>query len=493
MKERLEAETRTNKANSILGFSWNLFGNVTANGLSFLVGVVLARILSPNDFGLVGMISILLALSNSIVDSGMTTSLIRKLKVKQEEYDTAFLINIGLALILYLFLFFLAPFIAQFFNESRLTDVLRVLSLIVIVNSIGLVHQVILMRNVDFKPLALGSLLSAFLSGVAAILLAINGFSYWSIVWQLLIKQFLFSVFLWWQTSWRPEFFFSKTASKQLLGFGTKVFFSSLITSFQQNVYYLIIGKLFSVSTLGYYNRAESFNSLATSNITGTFSKVFFPILSSIQDNAIKLRNDLVRVNCFTFFISAIVMIFLTAMANPLIRLLLGNKWIESAWMLQLMCLSTLTMSLNALNRDMLFIKGRSDIVLKLQWWKFLLFIPGIFIAYYLGVKILLFYGLITSFISFLINSSFAKRYYCYSSWEQLKDVSPYLFATMLAGLPMWIISSFSYSPFIILFFQFILGTSILIVISEFFKLKIYIEIKSIVFNLVGRLGTYGR
>jgi teichuronic acid exporter len=467
---------------TIQGVSWNLIGNVAGSGISFFVGIVLARLLTPADFGLVGMISILLAISNSIVESGISTALIRKSSISETDYSTAFIFNMLIGILLYLGLFLTSPLIATFFSEERLINLVRVLGLIVIINAFAFVHQTILTRNVSFKSLSICSITSSTLSGAIGIYLALIGFEYWSIVWQFVLRQFFNTILLWLSTKWIPSTGFSKTAFKSLFSFGSNVLFSGLISTFQQNLYYLIIGKIFSVQTLGYYNRAESFNALATSNITGTFSKVFFPVLSSLQNDRTRLRSGLVKVNCTTFLICATIMVFIAATAEPIIVLLIGSKWSESIWMLQLMSLATIVMPLNALNRDMLFINSRSDLFLGLQSIKLFLFIPGVFLAYFFGVRVLLYYSLLTSALSFFINSRYAKAEFGYSSWQQLRDVAPYLLIVSLSGLCMLTVSFIDLPLVFKLALQLSIGFIVLLILLEIFRLPYYLELRNILF-----------
>lgn len=487
----MQGGTESLRQKSILGLSWNVFGNVTANGVSFAVGIALARILQPEDFGLFGMTTILIAVSNSIADSGISIGLIRKSSITPLDYSTAFITNLGFAVFLYLFLFFSAPGVAFFFAEQRLTDIVRVSGIIVLINSFSFVPQAYLTKNISFKPLALASIVAASLSGACAIVLAMSGFSYWSLVWLPLLRQFVLGVFLWIYMKWKPVLKFSIQTFQSLFSFGSKVLASGLISTLQQNIYYVIIGKVFSVTALGFYTRAETMNSLATSNITSIFSKVFFPVLSALQDDAKRLRSAAVRLNCLTFFVSAIIMIFLTAVAEPLIRVLLGEKWTESAWMLQLMCLSTLTMSLNALNRDMLFVKGKSDLVLKFQWFKFLLFVPGVFIAYSFGVKELLLYSLFTSVASFFINSHYSKGVFDYSSSQQLRDIAPYFLVVSVSGLAMWSCLFFVHSNLTAIAIQVLLGFIVLIILCEVLKLPYYLELKGLVKDGIARIAKF--
>lgn len=449
------------KSKTVKGLSWNLVGTVAGSGISFLVGIILARILNPVDFGLVGMVTVLLAIATTLTDSGIVTGLIRQPNVSQEDYSTAFYLNLAIGIGCYLLLFFGAPLIATFFEEPRLVAIVRVASLIIIVNALGFAPQAVLTRNLSFDRLSIASMTSSILSGIISIVAARNGAGYWSLILLVVLRQVFNTIMLWLLSKWHPIKSFSKTSLRRLYSFGYKVLIASLISTFQQNIYYLIIGKYFSSTTLGLYNRAESFTSIATSNISGTFSKVFFPALSTIQTEESRFRQSISKINCLTFFISTTIMFFLAALAEPLILLLIGPKWTESIYMLQLLCMASITMPLNSLNRDMLLIKGHSHLLLRLQLEKLVLFLPAIWIAFAFNVTGLLYYSIFSSIVAFFINSRFAWKFFQYSAWQQLADIAPYFVISLCAGLSMWTVDFIELSALVQLVIKLTVGSTV--------------------------------
>jgi teichuronic acid exporter len=471
------------KEKSFKGLGWSFVESLSGNGLSFIVGLILARLLSPADFGLVGMTVVVLAISNSIIDFGFTTALIRKGDCTDTDFSTALIFNVLVSLVIYVTIYVSAPLVSTFFGEVRLTGIIRLLSIAILFNAFAIVQNAMLAKRLNFKVISVLSFASAVFGGAVGIYLAVNGFGYWSIICQILAKQFLNVCLVWIVVGWRPTLNFSVASFSYLFHFGYKLVLSGLISTLNTNLYYLIIGKIYSPAQLGFYTRAESFNAIAATNLNGAINRVFLPSLATLQDEPERLRNALKKVNVSSFLVCATIMIFMAATAPSVIAILLGKKWEESIVLLQLMSLASLFLPLNAMNRDMLMIKGRSDLFLRLQVIKMLLVLPGIAVAYFYSMELLLVYSCVASFISFLLNSQYAARLFSYSSWQQLTDLAPVFIIVCISGIAMWLISFTSINVYFLLVSQVCLGTGVLFLSLESTKLDAYVELKKLVFT----------
>ena len=286
----------TLKQKTISGVLWSSVEQFTGSGIQFIVGIVLARLLSPSEFGLIGMITIFIAVSESFIRSGFGEALIRKNNCTQTDYSTVFLFNLSVGLIFFVLLIISAPAISRFFNEPVLKDIVRVLSLVLIIESLTIIQRTTLTKRVDFKLLTRITFFAYSISGIIAIILAWKGFGVWSLVALTLIKASLISAFLWLWNRWRPNWQFSIKSFKELFGFGSKLLVSGLIDTIYLNIYYLVIGKYFSAKELGFYTRAKSFSNFPSQIITNVMGRVTYPILAQVQDNPVLLKEGYRRI-----------------------------------------------------------------------------------------------------------------------------------------------------------------------------------------------------
>ena len=273
------------KHKTVRGVGWSFIDNISNQGVTFLVGLVLARLLTPEEYGIMAMITIFIAVSNSIVDSGFSNALIRKVDIRRIDYNTVFFFNLLVSVFLYVVLYVISPFISTFFKEPILTEVTRVIGWVLIINALGIIPRTILVKEVDFKTQTKVSLISSISSGVVGIGMALAGMGVWSLVGQQLSRQFLNTLFLWVYCKWRPLWEFSGRSFREMFGFGSKLLVSGLIDTVYKNIYYLVIGRFYTSAQLGQYTRAEQFNMIFSSNLTSVVQRVSYPVLSSIQKN----------------------------------------------------------------------------------------------------------------------------------------------------------------------------------------------------------------
>ena len=475
------------KHKTVHGVSWSLVDNIASSGISFLVGIVLARILSPAEFGLLGMITVFIAVSNSIVDSGFSSALIRKKEATPVDYNTVFYFNLLIGILLYFLLFLCAPAISSFFNEPTLIPVTRVMGVILIINAFSIIQRTILEKKVDFKTQAKISLIASVTSGMVGIGMALSGFGVWSLVGQQLTRQFLNTAFLWIFNSWRPAREFSKKSFKELFGFGSKLLVSEMINTIYKNIYTLIIGKFYSAALLGQYTRAELFNTVFSSNLTAVVQRVSYPVLSSIQDEADRLKQAYRRVIKTTMIVSFACMLGLSAIAKPLILFLIGDEWLPAVVFLQIICFSGMLYPLHAINLNMLQVKGRSDLFLKLEIIKKAVAVLPICLGIFYGIEFMLWGSVLTSFIAFFLNSYYSSRLIDYSTWAQLKDIFPTFVVSLCVAAVMWSLTLLNFTVWLTLFLQCATGILLAFLVYETIKLPEYLELKEIALSTIKR------
>ena len=470
------------KQKTVSGLFWSFIDNFSKLGLTFVIGIILARLLTPYDFGLIGMTTIFIALSKSLMDSGFTQALIRKKDCTQADYSTVFFFNLLVGFTLYFVLFFCAPIISRFFEEPKLILIIRVIGIGIIVNAFTLVQRARLIKEINFKLQTKISVIASLFSGIIGITMAYRGYGIWSLVFQTLSSFFFTSFLLWIWNKWKPSFVFSKNSFNEMFSFGYKLLISGLIDTAYRNIYLLIIGKYFSTADLGFYTRADQFNNLPSSNITGVIQRVSYPMLSKIQDDPQRLKQAYQKVIKSTMLLSFTAMMIMAASAKPLILSLIGEKWLPSVIYLQLLCFVGMQYPLHAINLNMLTVQGRSDLFLKLEIIKKILVIPVIIIGITHGIKILILGMIIISVISYFLNSYYSGKYIDYSSWQQLTDIFPSFVLAFFIGSMVYLSGLFLVLPiYLILIIQLVIGGVLFFTIVELFKMKDYIYIKELI------------
>ena len=395
------------KAKAISSFNWTAFELIFNQGTIFIVGIILARVLSPKDFGIIGIITVFLAVSNSIIEGGFATALIRKTNSNDNDYNTVFYSNLIVGILLYLALLLSSEAIALFFGLPILEKTLNYSGLVLLINAISIIQRTLLTKQLNFKSLAIIAIIASVISGSIAILMAYNNYGVWSLVVLLLLKPLIQSILLWIVNKWRPGIRYSKDSFNELFSYGYKVLVAGLINTIYKNIYYVLIGKFFSPTSLGYYTRADQFQSPISGNITRAISKISFPILSTLQDDDAKLKQGFIKFLRFSIFLTSAIMASIAAMAKPLILLLIGSKWSTSIFYLQLMCIPGILYPLQILHLNLLLIKGYSGLNLKLEIIKKIILFPIIYFMALISINAML-YGLVLfSILEYFINSYF--------------------------------------------------------------------------------------
>lgn len=463
----------TLKNKTIYGFVWSFTELILNQGIQFIIQIILARLLIPEDFGIIGMITVFIALSNSIIDSGFSNALIREKEVTQKDYSTVFHFNLIISVVMYIMLFILSPAISVFFNEGRLISILRILALSIVINSFGMIQRTMLVKKIDFKTQTKISMIASILSGIIGIVVALIGFGVWSLVIRTLFMSLIQSILLFAYNRWIPSLIFDINSFKRLFKFGWKMLVSGLIDTMYLNLYYLIIGKNFSASCLGYYTNASKLKDTVSQSITGAIQKVSYPVLSSIEDGDQNLKKAYKKIIKNAAFIIFPIMIGLAAVGDSFIKCLLGEKWIPSIVYFQILCFEGVMYPIHAINLNILQVKGRSDLFLKLEVIKKIiavLFIVGA-LALGFGINGLLLVAVLTSYIDYLINAYYSKELINYSIKEQVKDLFPIISISTLMGILVYLIGIvLPFNNMISLIIQIIIGITMYILQGKIIK-----------------------
>lgn len=401
----------------------------------------------PSDYGIVGMLAIFIAISNTFLNSGISSALVQRKDVSQEDYSTGFYINVLMGIILYTTFYFGAPLIASYYHQPLLVKVTRITTISLLINSLCIVQGAILVINLDFKTKARNSFVSQIVSGVTGIIMAYAGFGVWSLVIPGIFYGIVNLTLLWFSTKWLPSLCFKKKSFKGLFGFGSKHLLASLIYDIYANFSTFVIGKLYQSKDLGYYTRASQFAGIPNGTMLGIIIKVAYPVLTKFQDDDKKLLSVyavLLRIPIFVLFP---ILFGIACLSMPMIEVLLGAKWVPSSGMLSILCLGELWTPLILINTNLLYVKGRTDLVLKLELIKRPLAILMILLGVPFGL-----YGVCVStvlfcFLSFFIDTYYTKKILNYGAWKQLKEVSPiFVYSVIMAGVvilsTLWLPSS---------------------------------------------------
>lgn len=473
------------KNKTIKGTFWSAADAFLGQGVTFIVGIVLARMLSPAEYGLIGICTIFTTVLFGVVDSGFSTALIRRKNVTDDEYNTMFITNMVMSLLMFAGLYAASPWVSLFFERPELTSILRVMGLILIIQALSITQVTILTKRIDFKTKTKASLFSAICSGVIGIVMAFNGFGVWSLVSQQILKQTLYTIVLWVLNRWSPRFRFSRESFHYMWGFGWKMMLSGLLNNIWGQLYQVVVGKCYSPATLGQYSRSSEYAGIFSSNLTTIIQRVTYPALAEVQNEKERMIAAYRKVIKLTMFVTAITMISLGAVAEPFIYCLIGPKWHEAATYLPFICISMSLYPLHAINLNMLQIQGRSDIFLYLEIIKkFVLLLPlllGIFVSIYW----MLIGSILTGVVNYFLNSYYTGKKLGYSSWMQLKDIAPSFELAFVIGMTMFFFKYLPMSYWLVFPLQLFVGLCVFFFISEMMKRDEYLELKSITLKFI--------
>ena len=474
------------KAETINALSWSFLESGVTRVIGFVVGVILARLLFPEQFGLIGMMLIFIAVAQVFVQSGFDMALIQKVEATQFDICSIFYFNVFVALLAAGVLCLAGPWIAAFFEQPILTPLIRVLSLTIVIDSLGTIQGTLFRKEINFKALTITSLVAGLLSSIVGVSLAVKGYGVWSLVAQQVSLSLVQAVTLWVLSPWRPQLIFSFQSLRQMFGFGSWMLFSGILNQVFENIYFPVIGKLFSAADLGLFTRARSMQSLPSQTLSTVVGRVTFPVFSKSQGDPARLKRGLKKALTGIVLLNFPVMVGLAATAHPVVIVILGQKWEGCITFLQLFCAEGLLFPLHVMNLNVLTSLGRSDLFLRLEIIKKALTVVNILLTWRWGVLGIIYGMIVLSIISFCLNSYYSRTLIDYSAAEQLRDLLPYLGAAALMGLAVFSVGLLTFpSLHFLLLIQVFTGASVYIGLCWLFRLTAFTELRN---ELRGRI-----
>lgn len=420
------------------GLIWSLAENLGLQAMQFVISIILARLLLPAQFGLIGMLSLFMAVAQSLLDSGFGSALIQKKDADQLDACSAFYFNLAIGAFLILLLWFSAPLIAHFYAQPILTNLTRLLSLNILINAFRLVPSAILTKQMDFRVIFKISVIAVIVSGTVGVILAFKGFGVWSLATQSVLETLLRTFLVWHASRWKPAWIFSLKSLKTMFAYGSRLLFSGLLDTIFNNVYQLFIGKVYTPIDLGYYVHAQSMETVAVQPTSSALGRVMFPAMVNIQDDKARMKQSYRKIMTIAMFFHFPLMIGLIVVAEPLITLLFTQRWAPSVPYFQLFCLVGLLWPLHVLNLNTLQVTGRSDLFSRLEVVKKVLVVVAIAVTYRTGITALLYGQIATSVVSYFLNCHYSGELIDYSTVEQVRDSIPFLLIAIGMGIVMF-------------------------------------------------------
>ncbi len=422
------------KKQALSGVFWSsmqLFGN---QFIGFGVSMVLARLLLPSEFGLIAMLGVFIGLGTALINSGLTQSLIRTENLDDEDFSTVFFFNLGGSIVIYSIIYIVAPCIADFYNQEILTSIVRVYCIVFIINAFSAIQITRLTKMMDFKTQLKVSLPSLIIGGSVGITMAYNDYGVWSLVWGNITQTIAGTLQLWFWSQWRPSWVFNRKKFDYHFNYGVKLMLSGILDLIFTNAYTIIIGKFFAPAQVGFYNRAQTLQMLPVKSISSIVTKVSFPLFSSIQNDDVRLKSIYKRIMQMVVFLVTPTLILLAVLGEPLFRLLFTEKWLPAVPYFQILCVTGILYPINLYNLQILNVKGRSDLFLKLEVFKKIIVTVVILVSFQFGIYGLLYGSILTSVTGFFINTHYSAKFLNYPAWEQTKDLLPIIGLGILTG-----------------------------------------------------------
>ena len=473
------------KQKTVRGVSWSFVEQILARGVNFVIGIILARLLSPTEYGLVGMLGIFIAISQLFIDGGLTSALIRTKNPSEKDFSTVYIINMGLSVVFYFLLFFTAPLIADFYHQPLLKPLARAIALTFVIGSISSIQGTLLTIRVDFKTKTIISLATSILSGVTGILCAYKGLGVWALVAQMLTSTAAASILTLFFVRWIPRLVFSIDSFKRLFSYSSKLLAASLISTIYDNAYPMVIGRRFTAADVGLFSRAGQFPGVANGTITGALNRVAFPVLSQIQDNDERLLRVYEKYIQLSSFILFPVMMWICGCARPLVSILLKEQWLECIPLMQILCFSVITNGITTINLNLLYVKGRSDLVLRLEVIKKSIAFAILFISMFFNVKVMCYGQVLFSFIALYLNTHTTKKILGYSFLQQVRVLLPYIFISLAILTESLLITHLVTNSTVSLLASFFVCFTSYYLLAKVCNLYAYRELKDLIYHRV--------
>ncbi|SMC38367.1 lipopolysaccharide biosynthesis protein [Cellulophaga tyrosinoxydans] len=463
------------KNQALSGVYWSTMQLFGTQAIGFGVSLILARLLLPAEFGLIAMLGIFIGLATTLINSGLTQSLIRSENLDDEDYTTVFYFNLAGSIIIYFVIYFAAPLIASFYNQDLLTSIVRVYCITFIINAFSAIQITRLTKIMDFKTQMKVTIPSLIIGSVVGIAMAYNGYGVWSLVWSGIVQAAAATIQLWYWAKWRPLWIFNMKKFKQHFNYGVKLMFSGILDIIFTHAYAIIIGKFFLPAQVGFYTRAETLQMLPVGGISSIITKVSFPLFSAIQNDDIRLKNIYKRIMQMVIFLVAPTLILMAVLGEPLFRFLFTEKWLPAVPYFQILCFNGILYPIHSYNLQILNVKGRSDLFLKLEVIKKILVVLVILISLQYGIYGLLYGSVISSIFAFFINTHYSGKFLNYSAWQQIKDLLPIIILAVFTGVVVYYIDHLLQLNFLNDFSRLSLGTlsGVITFVSTAYLIKI--------------------
>lgn len=474
----------TIKNQAVKGIAWSAAERFSVQGVTFLVQLVLARLLSPADYGIIGLLVVFIQVAQVFIDSGFANALIQKQKCTTEDYCTVFYYNVLISLAIYVIFFFTAPFVASFYHDELLTKVMRVVSIVIIINSLSIVQKTQLVKNVDFRSQTIVSLLSVIISGTCGIIMAYHDYGVWALCAQQILNSICMLIGYCICVRWIPRLIFSRASFDSLFKFGSRLLIASLISTIYKNLYTLVIGKAYNTAELGNYSRAEQFAMFPSNNLGNIIARVALPVFSKIQDDTPQLCSAYRRIIQYSSYLIFPLMCGLIAIAKPLILVLLTEKWIGVVPLLQILCFDWMLDHLSVLNLNLLYVKGRSDWALRLEIIKKSIAVIILIATIPFGLTVMCWGRVLYSVIATVINTHYTRILINLNFFQQMMDILPFLLGALVMGITVYCINMFIVSTML----QLLVGIFVGIVCYALITLVAYAEIRTRIFTFLRNL-----
>ncbi|RXJ46028.1 lipopolysaccharide biosynthesis protein [Gelidibacter gilvus] len=475
----------TLKKRALTALFWSALEQFGNQIIGFIISIILARLLLPAEFGLLAMVAVIIAIGNILIHGGLTQSLIRSGEVDNRDYSTVFYFNLFGSVVIYAITFVSAPLIADFFGQQELIPILRVLGITFIIGAFSAIQSTRLNKMMDFKTQMIVSTPSMIIGGISGILLAFYGYGVWSLVYSRIIQSTASTVQLWFHSKWQPMLVFDRERFRKHFGFGFKLMLSGLIDTIFTNAYTIIIGKFFAASQVGYYYKADGLQMLPVRSLSQIVTKITYPLFSEVQNNNVQLRGIYKRIMQMVLFFIAPTLIIMAVLGEPLFRFLFTEKWLPSVPYFQILCVGGILYPIHAYNLQILNVKGKSGLFLKLEIVKKILLVIVILISFQFGIFGLLYGSVIVSMLSFFVNTHYSGKFIDYPAWEQIKELAPIILLAMITGILVYIIDIFMVTIDAIDFVRLLIGGTVgvlsFILLAQIVKLSIFKELKIIV------------
>jgi len=473
------------KKQVLSGVKWTSIQQFGVQGIGFVVSILLARLLEPEEFGLIAMITVFIGIGNSLLNAGLGSSLIRSKELDEEDYSTVFYFNLIISILVFFIVFAAAPYIALFYKQPILISLIRWLSLTFIINAFAIIQQTRLTKIMDFKTQTIVAIPSLIIGGIVGVFMAFQNYGVWSLIAFNLVKTFANTTQLWFYSKWKPLWVFNVKKFKYHFNFGYKLTISSILETIFTNVYVIVIGKFFPITQVGYYERANSLQFYPVGVISAVIGKVTYPLFAQIQDDSAHLKSVYKKILELNIFILAPVLIIAGVLAEPLFRFLFTEKWLPAVPYFQILLITGVLYPIHAFNLNILNVKGRSDLFLKLEIIKKAITIVVIIISIKFGILGLIYGNVFTSLFAFFINTHFSGKFINFSTFEQIKNITPIILLSIVTGLLVMVLYTFTERllqyDFLNIIINGIIGMIFYVIISYLFKVNSLIEIINII------------